>query len=129
MFQSYGLTAKECEPIVEVLSKRPEAWVDFMMRNELGIERPDPKLALTSSLTIAGSYIAGGFIPLGPYILVSGAKTALLFSVFATLVALALFGYVKGHFTGTGRVRSALQTVLIGGLAAAAAFAIAKAIS
>jgi VIT1/CCC1 family predicted Fe2+/Mn2+ transporter len=129
VFQSYGLTAEESEPIVEALSKRPGAWVDFMMRNELGIEKPDPRRARTSSLTIAGAYIAGGFVPLGPYFLSSSARTGLLFSVVATLVALTVFGYIKGYFTGTGPLRSAIQTVLIGGLAAAAAFAIAKVIA
>ncbi len=129
VFQSYGLTAEESAPIVEALSQRPDAWVDFMMRFELGLEEPDPKRALRSALTIAGAYIAGGLIPLTPYILVSHAQTALLISVAATLVALTIFGYVKGHFTGAVPIRSAFQTVLIGGLAAAAAFLIARLIS
>jgi VIT1/CCC1 family predicted Fe2+/Mn2+ transporter len=99
------------------------------MRFELGLERPDPRRALTSALTIAGAYIAGGFIPLAPYLVLSTAAAALSFSVVVTLVALTLFGYVKGRFTGASPVRSALQTALIGGLAAAAAFGIARAIS
>lgn len=127
--ESYGLTVEECTPIVEALARRPEAWVDFMMRFELGLEKPDPRRARTSALTIAGAYVGGGFIPLGPYFLSGSARTGLFFSVAVTLVALTLFGYIKGHFTGTGPVRSALQTVLIGGLAAAAAFAIATVIS
>jgi len=129
VFQSYGLTAKESKPIVEALRNRPEAWVDFMMRFELGLEKPDPKRALTSAATIAGAYIAGGFIPLGPYLLLSKASTALPISVITTLTTLAIFGYVKGHFTGAPPLRSAIQTVLIGGLAAAVAFMIARAIS
>ena len=129
VFQSYGLTAEESAPIVEALSQRPDAWVDFMMRFELGLEEPDPKRALRSALTIAGAYIAGGLIPLTPYILVSHAQTALIVSVVATLIALTVFGYVKGHFTGAVPIRSAFQTVLIGGLAAAAAFLIARLIS
>ena len=115
--------------IVRALSGRPAAWVDFMMRFELGLETPDPRRALTSALTIAGAYIVGGFIPLGPYLVWSSVTTGLLFSVMVTLLALAVFGYVKGHFTGTRPLRSALQTVIIGGLAAAAAFGIARAIS
>ncbi|MDQ2805362.1 MAG: VIT1/CCC1 transporter family protein [Chloroflexota bacterium] len=129
VFESYGLTAEESAPIVEALSRRPEAWIDFMMRFELGLELPDPKRALTSALTIAGSYVVGGLIPLSPYILVNNAQTALLISVVATLIALTVFGYIKGRFTGTQPLRSALQTALIGGLAAAAAFLIARAIS
>ncbi|WP_040442319.1 VIT1/CCC1 transporter family protein [Ktedonobacter racemifer] len=126
VFTSYGLSAAESTPIVEALSKRPGAWIDFMMRFELGLEKPDPKRALTSALTIAASYIIGGLIPLSPYFFFSPATTALLVSVIATLLALLLFGYVKGRFTGTRPLRSALQTALIGGLAATAAFLIAR---
>jgi vacuolar iron transporter family protein len=129
VFQSYGLTAEESQPIIDALSKRPQAWVEFMMRNELGLEKPDPKRALTSALTIAGAYIAGGFVPLSPYFFVPTVGTALIVSVIGTLIALTVFGYIKGHFTGAPPVRSALQTVLIGGLAAGAAFMIARAIS
>src|ERR1043165_9413156 len=121
VFQSYGLTTEECTLIVDALRKRPQAWVDFMMRFELGLEAPNPKRAVMSAGTIAGSYIAGGFIPLGPYIFLSTARTALTVSVIITLVALAVFGSIKGRLTGAPPRRSALQTVLIGGLAAAAA--------
>lgn len=99
------------------------------MRFELGLEEPEPKRALVSALTIAGSYIVGGLIPLAPYMLLSHAPSALRLSVILTLIALTVFGYVKGRFTGTTPVRSALQTALIGGLAAATAFGIARAIS
>jgi vacuolar iron transporter family protein len=129
IFRSYGLTESEAAPLVKALSQRPRAWVDFMMRYELGLEKPDPKRALTSALTIAGAYIAGGLIPLSPYIFMNAAQNALWVSVLVTLAALLAFGYVKGHFTGTRPLRSALQTMLIGGIAAAAAFAIARAIS
>jgi VIT1/CCC1 family predicted Fe2+/Mn2+ transporter len=129
IFQSYGLTEQESATVTEKLSQRPEAWVDFMMRFELGLERPDPKRALTSGLTIAGAYIVGGLIPLAPYMFLATARTGLWFSVLVTLLALATFGYVKGHFTGVKPLRSGLQTTLIGGLAATAAFLIAKAIS
>ena len=129
IFQSYGLTEEESATVTEKLSQRPEAWVDFMMRFELGLEKPDPKRALTSGLTIAGAYIGGGLIPLVPYMFLPVVKTALWFSVLVTLAALATFGYIKGRFTGTKPLRSGLQTLLIGGLAATAAFLIAKAIS
>jgi vacuolar iron transporter family protein len=129
IFQSYGLNEEESATVTEKLGQRPDAWVDFMMRFELGLEKPDPKRALTSGLTIAGAYIAGGLIPLAPYMALPVAKTALWFSVLVTLAALATFGYIKGRFTGTKPLRSGLQTMLIGGLAATAAFLIAKAIS
>jgi len=129
VFVSYGLTPAEAKPVVEALRQRPEAWVDFMMRFELGLEKPNPKRALVSAATIAGSYIAGGFIPLSPYMLIRSASSALIVSVVLTLIALTIFGYIKGRFTGTSPIRSAVQTALIGGIAAAAAFAIARAIS
>jgi predicted membrane protein (TIGR00267 family) len=108
---------------------RPKAWVDFMMRFELGLEEPDPKRAVRSALTIGASYIAGGLIPLAPYIVLKDARLALWTSVMVTLIALLVFGFVKGQFTGARPVRSALQTMSIGGLAAGAAFVIARAIA
>ena len=126
---TYGLEEDQSKLVAEALSKRPEAWIDFMMRFELGLEKPDPKRALKSALTIGLSYIIGGLIPLTPYMLISNAGSALLFSVIFTLLALLIFGYVKGRFTGGQPIRSALQTALIGGLAAAAAFGLAKLIS
>jgi VIT1/CCC1 family predicted Fe2+/Mn2+ transporter len=129
VFREYGLNEAEITPIVQALRMRPKAWVDFMMRFELGLEEPDPKRALQSALTIGASYIAGGLIPLAPYIVLKDARLALWTSVMVTLIALLVFGFVKGRFTGASPVRSALQTMLIGGLAAAAAFVIARAIA
>jgi VIT1/CCC1 family predicted Fe2+/Mn2+ transporter len=93
-----------------------------MMRFELGLEAPDPKRALFSALTIGASYLVGGLIPLVPYIAVRQISQALLISVVVTGLALAVFGAVKGHFTGISRIKSAAQTLLVGGLAAGAAF-------
>lgn len=134
VFHSYGLSDEVSEPIVEALAQHPQKWVDFMMRFELGLEKPDPKRALVSAFTIASSYVAGGLIPLAPYIVAGYVKqitlqTALLFSVAVTLAALFVFGFIKGRFTGTRPIRSALQTALIGSLAAGAAFLIARLIS
>jgi VIT1/CCC1 family predicted Fe2+/Mn2+ transporter len=129
LFQSYGLTAEASKPIVDALKSRPQAWVDFMMRFELGLEKPNPRRAVISAGTIAGAYIAGGFIPLCPYIVSRTAGSALTISAIITLSALACFGYIKGRFTGTRPIRSAIQTLFIGGLAATAAFIIARAIS
>jgi VIT1/CCC1 family predicted Fe2+/Mn2+ transporter len=126
VFQSYGLTEDQTWPIVQALKQQPRNWVDFMMRFELGLEKPDPKRALTSALTIAGAYVAGGLIPLAPYIFSHTASSALLWSIVLTLIALLIFGFVKGRFTGTRPLRSALQTAFIGSAAAGAAFAIAR---
>src|SRR5262249_45915514 len=86
VFCGYGVTDEESKPIVEALRKSPKAWVDFMMRYELGLEKPDPSRARWSALTIAGSYIAGGLIPLGPYIVFESASRALAISVAITLL-------------------------------------------
>src|SRR6266403_1210640 len=120
VFQSYGMTEQESTPVVEALCRRPDAWVDFMMRFELGLEEPDPRRALISAATIAGSYIAGGMIPLSPYVVLGSVVRGLVLSAVVTLAALGIFGYLKGRYTGTGPLRSASQTMVIGGLAAAA---------
>jgi len=129
LFEQYGLTEAEAKPVVEALSQRPKAWVEFMMRFELGLEEPDPKRAVTSATTIALSYVAGGFIPLSPYMMVSNAFHGLAWSACVTLAALGVFGYMKARFTGTAPIRGASQTMVIGGLAAGAAFVIAKMIA
>ncbi len=129
IFQTYGLTTEESATVVTALSRRPKDWVAFMMRFELGLEKPEPSRAWRSALTIAGSYVVGGLIPLSAYLLFNDAHVALKVSVVVTLAALALFGGIKARFTGMPVVRGALQTVAIGGLAAAAAFAIARWIS
>jgi len=126
IFHGYGLPEETVNLVVNAISADRKRWVDFMMRFELGLEEPDPGRARASALTIAFSYVAGGLVPLAPYILVHSVHTALLASVLVTLLALLLFGYVKGCFTTDRPIRSAWQTVLVGGLAAAAAFGIAK---
>jgi VIT1/CCC1 family predicted Fe2+/Mn2+ transporter len=129
LLESYGVTSDDAGTVVASLRRSPDKWRDFMMRFELGLEAPDPRRALRSALTIAASYVVGGLIPLSPYFALASVVDALKLSVGLTLVALLVFGFVKGRFTGAGAVRSAFQTVLIGGLAALAAFAIAKAIT
>jgi VIT1/CCC1 family predicted Fe2+/Mn2+ transporter len=128
VFESYGLPRKIATEAAHALSEDRTRWVDFMMRFELGLEKPDPARARTSALTIALSYVAGGLIPLSPYFVLHPMQTALQGSVAITLLALLVFGYVKGRYTVKKPIRSAWQTALVGGLAAAAAFAIAKAI-
>jgi VIT1/CCC1 family predicted Fe2+/Mn2+ transporter len=125
VFQAYGLTEDETWPIVQALKRHPQNWIDFMMRFELGLEKPDPKRALISAITIASAYIAGGLVPLAPYLFTRSSSVALLISVVLTQIALFVFGYVKGRFTGMRPLRSALQTALIGSVAAGAAFGIA----
>ena len=129
IFQTYGLSPEECTTVVDSLRQRPKDWVAFMMRFELGLEKPDPSRAWKSALTIAAAYIVGGIIPLSAYFFFDDTGRALRISIAVTLCALALFGGIKGHFTGVSILKSAAQTSIIGGLAAAAAFAIARSIS
>jgi vacuolar iron transporter family protein len=129
LLQSHGLTPEESAPVVAALRKRPEAWRDFMLRFELGLEKPDPRRAMTSAVVIAAAYVVGGLVPLFPYMLLPSAKSALPWSIALTGAALVVFGWIKGRFTGAWPARSALQTVLVGGLAATAAFLIARALS
>ena len=129
VFRDYGLTEEQMRPVVQAIVSDQKRWVDFMMRFELGLEEPDKNRAKISAITIAVSYIIGGLIPLSPYIAAHSVLTALWCSVAITAVALAVFGAIKGTFLGIPAFRGALQTVVTGGLAAAAAFLIARLIS
>jgi VIT1/CCC1 family predicted Fe2+/Mn2+ transporter len=129
VFRDYGLTQEQMNPIVTAITADQKKWVDFMMRFELGLETPDPARAGRSAATIAASYIVGGLVPLAPYILMKNILDALWVSVGVTLLALFIFGAIKGHYTGVKPLRGGLQTVVVGGLAAAAAFGIARLIS
>ena len=100
ILESYGLTHAESTPILAAFEANPKVWVDWMMRFELGLEEPHPGRALNSAATIAASYIAGGLIPLAPYTVMPNARTAMHLSVYATLLALFVFGFIKGRFTG-----------------------------
>ena len=128
VFREYGLPPEDVNRIVTAIASDRDRWVDFMMRFELGLEAPDPGRARRSAFTIAVSYIVGGLVPLSPYMAIGRIFTALEISVVVTLVALFFFGFFKGRFTGISPLRGGLQTVLIGGLASAAAFAIARVI-
>jgi VIT1/CCC1 family predicted Fe2+/Mn2+ transporter len=123
---SYGLDAVRAREVAEGFKERPKEWVDFMMRYELDLAEPDPKRIVVSPLTIGGAYAAGGIIPLFPYFLVHTVQGALPYSVAATISALFVFGWFKGHYTGARPLSSALQTVLVGGLAALAAYSLAR---
>jgi VIT1/CCC1 family predicted Fe2+/Mn2+ transporter len=125
LFRDYGVSAAQSQGVVAALQTDRDSWVRFMMRFELGLERPQPRRALTSAVTIALAYIAGGLIPIAPYIVSATAAEALPTSIGFTLLALAVFGFVKGQFTGSSPLRSAAQTLAIGGIAAAAAFFLA----
>ena len=129
VFREYGLSDEQLQPVVKVIRSNNDRWVDFMMRFELGLEKPDPARAGRSAATIAVSYIVGGLIPLTPYMLIHDVLHALWVSVGVTLIALFGFGAFKGHFTGVKPWKAGSQTVLVGGLAAAVAFGLAKLIS
>lgn len=126
IFSGFGLSGATLESAVKAVTIDKRGWVDFMMKLELGLEKPDPRRAPISAATIAVSYLVGGAIPLIPYILISDMKSALLWSIIVTGIALAIFGAVKGRLTGISIVKSSFQTLLVGGLAAGAAFYLAS---
>jgi len=126
VFRGYGMSEQDIAPVVTAIASDQQRWVDFMMRFELGLEEPDPKRARNSAVTIAVSYIVGGLVPLGPYMFFKDSAQALTVSVAVTLVALFVFGFVKGRLTGISPWRGGLQTCFIGGLASAAAFGLAR---
>lgn len=126
VFRNYGLRDEEFQSVVNAIRADKNRWVDFMMRFELGLEKPNPSRARVSALTIALSYIVGGLIPLSPYLLIFSIHRALAISVIVTLLALLIFGIIKGKFTGLKPFRGGFQTLIVGGLAASAAFIIAR---
>ena len=129
IFASWGLEGETLEAATAAICAEPKRWVDFMMREELKLSEPDPGRARVSALTIGGAYVAGGAIPLAPYLLAVPVMTALAVSCVVTLTALAIFGSVKGRLTGRPPLREALRTVLVGAVASGAAFALAKLIT
>ena len=129
VFEGYGLTEAEITPIIAALERNPETYVQFMMRFELGLEEPNPKRALQSAITIGISYLIGGLIPLAPYNFLTQHAAAFQLSCIVTLLALYVFGFVKGRFTGSNPWRSAFETAGIGGIAATVAYTLAKAFS
>jgi VIT1/CCC1 family predicted Fe2+/Mn2+ transporter len=126
IFEDYGVSREDAEPVLRSLQANPKAYVDFMMRFELGLEEPAPGRALRSASTIAVSYIVGGAIPLAPYLIAHTMAEGLKISIIITMIALAIFGGIKGKALGSSVIKSALQTVAIGGVAAAAAFELAR---
>jgi vacuolar iron transporter family protein len=129
VFRGFGMSEQNIKPVVDAISADQTRWVDFMMRFELGFEEPDPLRARNSAATIAVSYILGGLVPLSSYMLLDNLQTALMVSVIVTLLALFAFGYFKGKMTGIPPFQGGIQTVVIGGLASAAAFGLARWIS
>ena len=126
VFRGYGLDSGQAAPVVSAICSDPDRWVDFMMRYELGLEAPDPRRATRSALTIGLSYVAGGLVPLFPYMTTGNVLRGLAVSAAVTLLALFAFGAVKARLTGIKPLIGGLQTVGIGGVAAAAAFGIAR---
>ena len=125
-FADIGLSEELQERATEEISKDKKQWVDFMMKYELGLEKPDPKRATKSALNIGLSYVAGGLVPLSPYFFIHTPLDALKISVIVTLICLFIFGWFKSKMTGVSPFTGALKVMLIGAVAAAAAFGVAK---
>jgi len=126
IFAEMGMSPETQYQVVEEMSKDKEKWVDFMMRYELGLEKPDAKRARKSALNIGLSYIVGGLVPLTPYFFTSTPIEGLKLSAAITVVCLFIFGFFKAKFTGQQPFMGAIRVMLIGSVAAAAAFFIAS---
>jgi VIT1/CCC1 family predicted Fe2+/Mn2+ transporter len=129
IFREYGLRGTALEQATSAITANRDAWVRFMMREELGLEEPAPRAALWSAARIAGAYVVAGIIPLAPYLTSVSLHTALMLSTVVTGIALAIFGAIKGSYTGAEPLRSAVQTLAIGGSAAAVAYWIGRIVS
>jgi VIT1/CCC1 family predicted Fe2+/Mn2+ transporter len=129
IFAEYGLNDEMQEKIAREMAKNPTKWVDFMMRFELGLERPDKNRAYQSAFIIGISYVIGGLIPLSAYFFTKSASEGLIYSTMITLVCLVVFGLVKSKLTGQPLFKGTMRVALVGALAAAAAFGIAKLIA
>ncbi len=126
IFAQYGLSHESQVKIVDELAKNDDKWVDFMMKFELGLEKPDINRAKQSARNIGLAYIVGGIVPLTAYMFTQTPAKGLLFSSAITIACLAVFGYYKSKVTGQSPLQGALRTTIIGVLAAAAAFGIAR---
>ncbi len=126
VFAEYGLSEASQHLVADELAKDRDKWVQFMMKFELGLEAPDPRRATQSALTIGGSYILGGIIPLIPYFFTETPLDGLKISALATVLCLLVFGYFKSKVTGQPPFSGAIKVALIGAAAAAAAFLVAK---
>jgi VIT1/CCC1 family predicted Fe2+/Mn2+ transporter len=129
VFQEYGLSVQSTEMIVEEMAKDKDKWVQFMMRFELGLEKPDINRARQSALTIGLSYIAGGFVPLSSYFFTDTAANGLFYSCIVTSLCLFVFGYFKSKIIGQPPFAGALRITAIGALAAGAAYFVANLIN
>jgi VIT1/CCC1 family predicted Fe2+/Mn2+ transporter len=129
IFAQYGLNERLQNEIAQEMAKDPKKWVDFMMRFELGLEKPDKHRALQSAFIIGFSYVIGGLIPLSSYFFTNSTSEGLVYSCLVTLVCLVVFGVVKSKLTGQPLFKGALRVTIVGALAAAAAFVIAKMIT
>ena len=128
-FAGLGLSEEVQEQAVEEMTKDKTTWVDFMMKYELGLDKPDPKRARKSAFNIGASYIVGGMIPLSPYFFVHEGIAGLKISAGITLVCLFIFGYFKSKLTGVNPWAGAIRVMIIGALAAGCAFAVARLIA
>jgi len=125
-FANIGLSEEMQEKAVEEIARDRDQWVSFMMKHELGLEKPDPRRATKSALNIGLSYAVGGLVPLSPYFFVTHPIDGLKISAALTLIFLFIFGFFKSRITGVNPWAGALRVTLIGALAAAAAFGVAR---
>ena len=126
VLETFGVSKQSSAHIVDEMAKDKDKWVKFMMRFELGLEKPDAQRARKSAFNIGAAYVVGGLVPLSPYFFTKDSQRALLISIGVTLVALFVFGFLKAKAIGQPTLMGAVKTTFIGGLAAGVAFLLAK---
>jgi vacuolar iron transporter family protein len=129
VFAGFGLSIALQDQIADEMARDKDKWVDFMMRYELGLEKPEANRATQSAFTIGASYIVGGIIPLSPYFFVANSQMALYYSCAITMACLFIFGYFKSKVTGQPPFAGALKVLIIGAIAASAAYIMARLIN
>ena len=125
-FEGLGLSEEIQEKAVKEISKDKDTWVDFMMKYELNLDKPDPQRARKSAFNIGLSYIVGGLIPLSPYFFVADGLSGLKISAVITLICLFVFGFFKSKMTGVNPLAGAIRVMVIGAIAAGCAFGVAR---
>ena len=126
IFAGYGLSGESQELIINEMEKDKDKWVEFMMRFELGLDKPDINRARQSARNIGLAYIVGGIVPLSAYIFTDTPEKGLLYSAIITVFCLMFFGYFKSKVTAQDPIKGAFRTTMIGVLAGAAAYFFAR---
>ncbi|KAM3552043.1 hypothetical protein MY1884_007405 [Beauveria asiatica] len=131
ILEKYAVSRDAARPLVDELCRRRDHWARFMVDFSLRLERPNIHRAWISGVTMGLSYLVGGLIPMIPYFVMPRVGDALVVSIAVTAVILLIFGYVKNYVAIRNHragLSGAIQTLIIGILAASTSYVIIKAL-